>query len=216
MKFLIYIFIGFGLCVTGCKTMQPVSSIQEIKKDSTTTFTQTKKDSSFSFESTTLTPSNSTFDFALGNGLRIDSIIVGLKGLPKSVPKVIQVSSGVNTNQVVLFLLDSMGKLHVHLNTLTEKMIHKEHYISTLTNQLTKKNEENFSLKKESTEEHKTIWEKLKDSYHQWYVKFWIWLVLVCLGVAMVEYGLTYFKKINWLGKVGGVVIKLFTKNRTL
>lgn len=196
------IFIG----LTGCKGPQLVSSTdleKEIKKDSTIT-NITKNDSSVYKETVKeITVPQSVIDFNIGHAQKLDSVIAALKALPKGVPQIITIPDK-SGRAMFQLLLDSIGGLHARCTAIEQKHFDKEvnqqHYINSLTKELTDRNVENSSLKTQVTQLKKPWLQRVWDSIDSWISRIVILFVIAGLIIAMLHGGWSLLTKFSWAG----------------
>lgn len=194
------------LVLSGCKGPQLVSSSdqeKQVRTDSTTVVVS-KKDSSVYRETIKeTTVPQSVIDFNIGHAQRLDSVIAALKALPKGVPQVITIPDK-SGHAMLQLLMDSIGGLHARCTALEQKHFDKEvnqqHYINSLTKELTDKNMENSSLKTEILKLNKPWYQRLWDSIDSVLAKILILFIIVGLLIAMFHGGWSLVSKFSWLG----------------
>lgn len=191
-----FILIGCLIGLTGCgRKSVPVSSITTTtnQKDSTTTKTEkiTTKDIVRDSLIEKKLPSASIAVTLSKQAL--DSLILALGTLPKSTTRTIYYTDQTTRAQLAI-MLDSLNNIKIKCTSLEkvyyERYVREVHLSETLTNELTKVNKENNTLKETIKELQKTPGQKIKDWFNRMIVKIVIgfFVLLIIVGIVLKVY----------------------------
>lgn len=209
MKKIFSICVFWGLVTTGCMPTQPVSSVKDtdVTKDSTNVRSaSTKRDSSYV---ETVTPINIPagkvdLGFTKKQFDSLVTVLSSLKALPSEVRTIYKIDP--TTHQKLRIFMDSVGNIHFQClqdaQVYWQKFIHERTEREKLQSQLTQASTKLKSQDNELSEARKSWSQRIKDSMRHWGVKFLIYLIIVGIGVACVEFGLGYVKRLNFISVI--------------
>lgn len=201
MKLWVIIILGFGYVWTGCRSVQPVSSVQntEMKKDSTRLQTTTeKRDSSYkeTVEPVTIKGGKVDIGFSKKQFDSLLAVISFLQKLPPELRTIYKVDP--ETKQQLKIFMDSVGNIHFQCiqeaQTYWQKYIHEHTEKEKLQTQLTEANSKIESSDRETVEAKKGFWDSI-----DWKAKLLIWFISFGIFYAIVQYALSYVKKLTWV-----------------
>lgn len=198
MKVVRFILLGLivGCLVTGCgRKSVPVSSItsNEHKHDSTTTKTEKIITKDIVRDSLIEKKLPSASIAVTLSKQALDSLIKALGTLPKSTTRTLYYTDKTTRAQLAI-MMDSLNNIQFKCTSLEkiyyERYVRELHMSETLTNELTKVNTENKSLKETILELQKTPGQKLKDWFNRMVVKIFIgfFVLLIIVGIVLKVY----------------------------